>query len=159
MALPIDATDPGVTNAETQAFGVGLPADVTPGNDVAEQFSSASVRNAGLARVGPPPDFSVPGAGVRVDVDTGDDVAEQAVAATPLRNVPGADFQPGLGVEVDSTDPGMTNVESQPVVGLGLPPLIQGGTFSPQSARTANVTQNNVAGQVYGTGTPANVNV
>lgn len=159
MALPVDVTDPDAIDVETQAFGLGLPADVTPGAVVSEQFASASARNAGLARVGPPPDFSVPGAGVRVDVDAGDDVAEQAVAATPLRNVNGGDLQPGQGAEVDATDPGMVNVESLPVVGLGLPPLVQGGTFSPQSAQTANVTQNNVAGQVYGTGTPRNVNV
>lgn len=159
MALPVDVTDPGNSNVESQAFGRGLPLDVTPGADVSEQFSSASVNNAGIARVGAAQDTSKPGIGVPVDVDTGDDVAEQSVAATPLRNVNGGNFQPGLGLEVDSNDPGMTNVESLPVIGLGLPPLVQGGTFSPQSANTANVTQNNVAGQVYGTGTPTNVNV
>jgi hypothetical protein len=158
MALPIDVTDPGNSNVETQAFGQGLAADVTPGAVVSEQFASASAVNLGFARVGPPPDFSVPGLGVRVDVDAGDDVAEQAVGATPLRNVNGSDFQPGLGVEVDSNDPGMVNVESLPVVGLGLPPLVQGGTFSPQR-QTVEVTLNNVAGQVYGTGTPRNVNI
>lgn len=159
MALPIDVTDPDAIDVETQAFGRGLAADVTPGNDVAEQFASASAVNAGFARVGPPPNAAVPGLGVRVDVDAGDDVAEQAVAATPLRNVNGGDFEPGAGAATDATDPGMTNVESQPPVGLGLPALVQGGTFSPARGAATNVTQNNVAGQVYGTGTPANVNV
>lgn len=34
---------------------------------------------------------------------------------------------------------------------------VQGGTNSPQSPSTENVTPNNVAGQVYGQGTPQNV--
>jgi hypothetical protein len=158
MALPIDVTDPGSTNAETQAFGLGLPLDVTPGSDVAEQFSSASVTNLGISRVGGPPSTAVPGLGVRVDVDPGDDVAEQATSATPLTTVFAGGFKPGTGVETTSNDPGMTNVESQNPVGLGLPPLVQGGTFSPSRVPT-DITQNNVAGQVYGTGTPINVKV
>jgi hypothetical protein len=34
---------------------------------------------------------------------------------------------------------------------------VEGGTSSPLSPNTVNTTQNNVVGQVYGTGTPANV--
>ena len=34
---------------------------------------------------------------------------------------------------------------------------VDGGEFSPEGPNVVNVTQNNVAGQVYGTGTPANV--
>lgn len=34
---------------------------------------------------------------------------------------------------------------------------VEGGTYSPESPGTINVTANNVAGQVYGTGTPADV--
>ncbi len=36
---------------------------------------------------------------------------------------------------------------------------IQGGTYSPQSPNTEEVTPNNVVEQVYGQGTPANVYV
>lgn len=45
MALPIDVTDPNQSNAETQAFGVGLAAQVTPGSVVANQFASVSGAN------------------------------------------------------------------------------------------------------------------
>lgn len=160
MALPTDTVDPGNVNVELQAFGVGLPAQVTPGNVVAQQFSSASPNNAGPARVGQKPDESVPfQVGVAVDVDAGDDVVENpgAPAPTSLNTVHAVAFKPGLGVGTDVSDPGMTNVEAQPPVGLGLPPLVNGGTFSPQRGAATNVTQNNVAGQVLGTGTPANV--
>lgn len=34
---------------------------------------------------------------------------------------------------------------------------VEGGTFSPAGPNVANVTQNNVAGQVFGTGTPRDV--
>jgi hypothetical protein len=34
---------------------------------------------------------------------------------------------------------------------------VEGGTASPLSPNVTNSTQNNVAGQVYGTGSPANV--
>src|SRR5215831_3117902 len=160
MALPIDVTDPGTTNAETETFGVGLPAQVTPGNVVAQQFASASPNNAGLARVCATYDFVVPSQiGVAIDVDAGDDVVENpgAPAPTALRTVQGADFKPGVGVPANVDDPGMTEIEDQLPVGLGLPPLVQGGAFDPKRGAAQNVTQNNVAGQVLGTGTPANV--
>jgi hypothetical protein len=34
---------------------------------------------------------------------------------------------------------------------------VEGGTYSPEKPNVVDVTANNVAGQVYGTGTPANV--
>lgn len=38
MAAPTDTTDPGNVNVELQAFGVGLPANVTPGSVVATSW-------------------------------------------------------------------------------------------------------------------------
>lgn len=162
MALPTDTVDPGNVNVETQAFGVGLPANVTPGSVVAQQFASASPINLGFARVGAPPDQSVPfQVGPAIDVDAGDDVIENpgVPAPTALRTVQAADFKPGLGVAINVDDPGMTEIEDQLPIGLGLPPLVQGGAFSPQRGAATDTTQNNVAGQVFGTGTPKTVNV
>lgn len=150
MALPVDVTDPGTVNVEKQAFGIGIPVDVTPGSDVAEQFATLSQTNVAGANFRP-------GLGAPVDVDPGDDVAEQSVAATPLTNVNGGSFKPG-GVATTTNDPGMTNVEENPLIGLGLRPQVSGDASRPGRV-PVDVTANNVAGQVYGTGTPANVNV
>jgi hypothetical protein len=66
MALPIDVTDPNQSNAETQAFGVGLAANVTPGSVVATQFASASANNPS-----PPPTNSIPSFGLPANVNVG----------------------------------------------------------------------------------------
>jgi hypothetical protein len=74
---------------------------------------------------------------------------------------------------IDVTNPGVINVAdeggvygplavNQPItvttpVGQGLTPTIDGDLASPESANCQNVTANNVVGQVYGTGRPANV--
>lgn len=65
---------------------------------------------------------------------------------------------PGLVNVADQAD-GPTSVD-QPVTVS--PPLtaresVDGGEFSPLSPNVVSTTQNNVAGQVYGTGTPADV--
>ena len=36
---------------------------------------------------------------------------------------------------------------------------VEGGSFSPLGPRVVSTTSNNVAGQIYGTGTPSNVHV
>jgi hypothetical protein len=78
--------------------------------------------------------------------------ADQAVKVSPSTNagptVRGLTYADGPVVvdqEVTVT-PAMTAVRT-----------VEGGTSSPLSPRTINTTQNNVVGQVYGTGTPANV--
>jgi hypothetical protein len=65
---------------------------------------------------------------------------------------------PGLVNVADQAD-GPTSVD-QPVTVS--PPLtarrsVDGGASSPERPGVAEVTQNNVAGQVYGTGTPAEI--
>ena len=50
MALPIDVTDPGNSNPETQAFGTGVRVEVNQGNVVATSWpASASAINVGVA--------------------------------------------------------------------------------------------------------------
>ena len=65
---------------------------------------------------------------------------------------------PGLVNVADQAD-GRTSVD-QPVT-VSPPQTAQksvdGGEFSPEGPNVVNVTQNNVAGQVYGTGKPAEV--
>ena len=79
---------------------------------------------------------------------------DQPVTTGPSQNsgslVAAASSEPGVGA--DAPDQPVTTGPSQ-----SAGPTVAGGTFSPQSPSTANVTSNNVAGQVYGTGTPANV--
>jgi membrane protease subunit (stomatin/prohibitin family) len=65
---------------------------------------------------------------------------------------------PGLVNVADQAD-GPTSVDQAVTVS---PPLtaqrsVDGGEFSPERPDVLEVTQNNVAGQVYGTGTPADV--
>jgi hypothetical protein len=152
MALPIDVTDPGtqqvpLTNAETQAFGVGVPAQVNANAAVANQPTSAISPNNVRGD-----DSDV--LGQTSQVNAGNVVAQQFASAA-VRTVDGDDFKPG-GVAVTVNDPGMSNAEENPKIGLGLPVEADGDASRPGRAPT-DVTQNNVAGQVYGTGTPRNV--
>lgn len=160
MALPVDVTDPGSSNAELQAFGLGLPALVNAGNVVAQQFASASAVNAGTSRVGGPASSAQAGLGIAVDVnDPGSfDVADGPVLAIGLpAQVQGGSGKPGLGVAATVTDPGNSDAEEISPIGLGLPPLVSGDASRPGRTPT-EVTANNVAGQVFGgTGLPANV--
>ena len=126
MPLPLEVTDPGtqqipLINAETQGFGLGVAADVTVGELIANQPTGSPNDRRG--------DSFKPGLGIVVDV-ANDQVAEQAVAATPLLNVRGDDGTgDGRFPIVNSTDPGtqqvpQNNVESQvygSANGRGLP--------------------------------------
>jgi len=65
---------------------------------------------------------------------------------------------PGLVNVADQAD-GLTSVDQEVTV---TPPMtaqrsVDGGEFSPEGPNVLNTTQNNVAGQVYGTGRPINV--
>jgi hypothetical protein len=85
---------------------------------------------------------------------TGPDSPDQPVTTGPSYN-------PGPLVQAGSAAPGTgSDFPDQPVTvgpSQNSGQLVQAGTDSPTSPRTINTTQNNVAGQVYGQGTPANV--
>lgn len=148
MALPIDVTDPGMSNAEAQAFGTGLPVQVFS-NTVATQATSAIGPNNVRG------DESENGLGVAAQVTRGSVVAQQ-MASTSALNVDGDDPKPGLGIATTVNDPGMSNAEERPLIGLGLPAELDGDASRP--GRTpVDVIENDVVNQVYGTGTPRNV--
>ena len=66
MALPTDTTDPGTTGAETQAFGVGVRVDVTPGNVVSTTWpATGSPNNTSAA------DQANKGSGVASNINVG----------------------------------------------------------------------------------------
>lgn len=101
-------------------------------------MSTKNVVNPGLVNV--------------ADQADGPTLLDQAVAATrpctdagPL--VQAAAVAPGHGVlPAPNVTPPMTAGET-----------VQAGTYSPTSPSVETVTQNNVAGQVYGSGSPRNV--
>ena len=66
---------------------------------------------------------------------------DQAVEVGPSQN--SATSKTASNMPGEIVEPGVTNA----------------GTYSPQNAKVANVTQNNVVGQTYGTGTPKDVYV
>lgn len=92
------------------------------------------------------------------------DVADQGFNGLPSPNQPvrtGPSTNPGPLVAAAAAEPGRgADSPDQPVT-TGPSQVagrtVEGGAYSPQSPSTSNSTQNNVAGQVYGTGTPANV--
>ena len=137
MALPANVTDPGMVNVEDQAFN-GLPVQVPP----FVQIPATTSPNNALGSTALP---------------TGIGVSAQAPAfvQTPATTGPN---------QADGDDPSQVRPVEQAVnqpIQVGLPQVagttIQGGTASPLSANVITTTQNNVAGQRYGTGTPANV--
>jgi hypothetical protein len=81
-------------------------------------------------------------------------VVDQPVKVSTSTNpgplVQGLTSAPGLGVDVPdqpvTISPAMTAQST-----------VQGGTYSPSKPNVTTVITNNVAGQVYGTGSPSNV--
>lgn len=147
MALPIDVTDPGMSNAESQAFGTGLPVQVNQ-NTVATQATSAISANNVRGD-------EAENLGQTTQVTPGSVVAGQRASAA-VTTVNGGSARPGLGIAATVNDPGMSNAEAGPVIGLGLPAELDGDASRP--GRTpVDVGENDVVNQVYGTGTPRNV--
>lgn len=100
-------------------------------------MSTANVVNPGLVNVANQSDGPL-------SVDQPVTVSPSA-SSGPL--VQAANLAPGRGLPTPPpTTPPMT---------AGL--TVEGGTFSPETASVANVTLNNVAGQVYGNGTTITV--
>jgi len=132
----IDVTNPGSVNAANEAFGLGpvnpnQPVGLGPGTNPGPTV-------AGLT--------SAPG--------LGPDSPDQPVTVSPSSNAgplaQAGGFKPGLGAVV--ADQPVTINPSQNSGGL-----VQGGTASPISPNCENITGNNVAGQVYGNGSPSNI--
>ena len=128
-----DVTNPGVVNVADEAYD-GLPINV-PAFDQVPASSSVNNVNAGSA---------VAGTGTAA---TSPDFRTVPVQHSP-NNLDGGGSSVGplsadQAVLVSSPGPGMTTV--------------QGDKFKPGNDQLIDVVANNVAGQVYGTGTPANV--
>ena len=134
MAAPIeDVTNPGSENVADQAFD-GLPEQVPSFEQIPAQVSpnnrDGGINHDGLTSVDQAVTVSSP-ASAAVTNDRGDDGDERA----PI-----------------SVDQPVTVSTPGPAVGV-----TSGDAESPIKNPIANVTQNNVAGQVYGTGVPQNV--
>jgi hypothetical protein len=133
---PADVTNPGSVNVVTEGFGHGpidpnQPVKTGPGTNPGPVVQ-------GIA--------NAPGLGVPA--------SRQTVQVGPSSNagplVQSGSFAPGLGT--DKPDQPVTVGPSQ-----NSGQLIEGGTASPTSARCENTTENTVAAQVYGVGSPKNV--
>jgi hypothetical protein len=133
---PADVTNPGSVNVANEGFGKG---PINPNQPVGKgPGTNPGPVVQGLA--------DAPGRGVPA--------SQQTVQKSPSSNS-------GPLVHADAEAPGLgPDSPNQPVTvgpSQNSGPLVQGGTASPTSSNIENTTQNNVAGQVYGTGTPKNV--
>lgn len=156
MALPIDVTDPGTVGVESQAFGIGLPAQVVAVG-VTVPVTTAPTNPVIAANF-------KPGLGVAANIDDPGmaEVEDQNVMGVGFApTIAGGNLKPGSGVASNVDDPGMTEVEDQNPIGLGLSPIVAGGNFQPGAGVAVNVVkpgQVDVANQpVPGTGLPRNV--
>lgn len=136
MSNPSDVTNPGSVNAGSEGFGlgpiapnqpVGTGPGTNPGPTVAGLVASPSQKQTSV---------------------------DQPVTVSPSSNAGPLDqagsYKPGLG-DAGPDQP----VTVGPSQNSGQ--LIQGGTASPTSPDCLNTTQNNVVGQTFSTGLPANV--
>jgi hypothetical protein len=149
MQNPENVTNPGSVNVADQGDGltvvdqaVTVSPSYNPGPVVATGSEGFGVGDADPdqpVKVGP---SSNPGPLVHADAE-GFGVGE----AGPNQPVTVGPSQSSASAQTASSQPGET-VE---------PGLTNAGTYSPMGPDVLNVTQNNVAGQVYGVGTPQNV--
>lgn len=155
MALPTNVTNPGLVNAADQAFD-GLPVQVPPVGATPASASATTASGGGSSVDGPITD-SLALEGTPSDVSQTTKITPASAAVTNLRGdavsvgSPPADTLAAAGTPSDVNQ----------TVGVGAAQnagaSVDGGTFSPRTVNTIEVTQNNVAGQRYGTGTPQNV--
>jgi len=131
---PDNVVNPGTVNVADQGDG---PLSVDQPVTVGPSYNPGPVVPAGSAAPG-----------------TGPDSPDQPVTTGPGTN-PGPVVQAGSSAPGNGPDSPDQPVTVGPSQNSGT--LVQGGTASPTSPDTINTTQNNVAGQVYGQGTPANV--
>jgi hypothetical protein len=133
--MPIeDVTNPGVVTVADQAFD-GLPENIAASNGVEEPVS-----------ISPNNERGDDGDGTPVTVDQAVTVTPQTTSVNNRRGDSGGG--PGA-ISVDqpvTITPSMTSQRSVP-----------GAAFQPGNGQVINTTQNNVAGQIYGQGTPQNV--
>lgn len=135
MADPTNVVNPGSVNVADEAYD-GLPSQVPPIGSTPASASVTNVTGAGGNQHRP---FSV----------------DQEILIGPSQNG---------GANADGDDPSqvklVASAVNQPVLvgpAQTAGTSVDGGTFSPQSPNTQNTTQNNVVGQVFGSGTPTNV--
>jgi len=141
---PENVTNPGSVNVADQGDGplsVDQPVTTGPGTNPGPLVGVATEGDGPLSvdqpvTVGP---STNPGPLVQAAAEgDGPTSVDQPVTVGPSQSPASAltaSSSPG-----ESVEPGVTNA----------------GTYSPQSPNTEDVTQNNVAGQVYGEGTPIN---
>jgi hypothetical protein len=128
----MDNTNPDLVDVADEAFGAGLPTQVPP-------FISIPVIVS--------PNNADGGVG-----NTRPTVIDQEILVGPTQvhrlNLNGGDSSV-TKVVVDQ------EIQVGPAQTAGT--NVNGGTFNPANANVTNTQQNNVVGQTYGTGTPANV--
>jgi hypothetical protein len=101
-----------------------------------------------------PQDVTNPGVTNVADQGDGTTTVDQPVTVSPSSN-PGPLVQSGTAVAgLGTTGPDQPVTVTPPMTAQE---TVEGGTYSPQSPVTDNVIENNVVGQVYGQGTPANI--
>lgn len=155
MALPLNNTNPDLVDVADQGYD-GLPSQVPPIGSTPASISPTNADGGGSSVDGPI-SSSIATSGGPTDGNQTIDVAPTQVHRLNLD---------GGGSSVDgpisssvATSGGPTDANQ--TVDITPPQTAQtnvnGGTFSPQSPNTSNTTQNNIAGQTYGTGTPRNV--
>ena len=128
-----DVTNPGVVTVADEAYD-GLPINV-PAFDQVPASTSPNNVNAGSAVAGKGTADNSPG-----------------FSTVPVQHSPNNTDGGGSSVGPLSADQAV--LVSTPGVSLNNVP---GANYKPGNATLTDVTANNVAGQVYGTGTPANV--
>lgn len=130
-----DNTNPDLVDVADQAFGVGLASQVPNFKVLPASASERDVRGGGGHRP-----FVVD-----------QEITVTTPATASVNNITGT-VNPNLPAVVVNQP-----VTTGPAQNAGT--NVNGGTFSPTSPNVQNTTQNNVVGQVYGTGVPRNVNV
>ena len=130
----ITSTNPGLVSVADEAYD-GLPINVPSFEQVP---ASASPNNVAAAN-------AVAGTGVATTSPAGTGPAQTA----------------GTNVDGSVSQVDALSVDQSVVVSTPGPSLVtvESGNFKPGNATLSDVTANNVAGQVYGLGTPTNVYV
>jgi hypothetical protein len=130
MADPTNVVNPGSVNVADEAFD-GLPSQVPQIGSTPASASPTNVQATGpLAPV----------------------VVDQEILVGPTQ-VHRLNLDGGVGGTPATTIDQEILVGPAQTAGAN----VNGGTFSPQSPNTQNTSQNNVVGQVFGSGTPTNV--
>ena len=135
MSDPTNVVNPGLVNVADEAYD-GFPADFRASNGVTQPVTISP--NNKIEEGGNKRPF----------------VVDQEIIVGPSQSA-------GPSLDGGASSAKLTTIDQEIVVGPSQNSggSIDGGTFSPTSPNVQNTTQNTVVNQVYGTGSPINVNV